>query len=340
MEKVGAYTDRVTESGEWRTGNAAAGQQATPMLAAYFNMLQRELTAIVDGADIALDAEDDAQLLAAINILIDRKVPDQQILSFNTSTTLEAHQMGLIQIDASGGPVTVELPLSDENLDVRDVIVRRVDNSGNVLKVQGAAANKIKHSTDLRAEGYGHLLLMGAGDYWWLRADGQGGWVPVARLDTTPVGRVSYETTTKLPPGGYGPLAGVLFDRALMPWLWDHAQQSGMLTSEAQREGMDGGWTSGDGALTFRGPDARAEFLRILDEGRGVDAGREGGSWRPDDLRSHSHQVPVAPAYAGTGGSAGAGLAPYQVNGSWSGSSGGAETRPRSIAYPGRIKLI
>lgn len=69
MEKVGAYTDRVTESGEWRSGNPASGQQATPMLAGYFNMMQRELVAVVEEAGIELDKDDDGQLLQAIQRL-------------------------------------------------------------------------------------------------------------------------------------------------------------------------------------------------------------------------------------------------------------------------------
>lgn len=69
MEKVGAYTDRVTESGEWRPGNPASGQQATPMLAAWFNMLQRELVGLVTGAGIALDKQDEGQVLKSIRAL-------------------------------------------------------------------------------------------------------------------------------------------------------------------------------------------------------------------------------------------------------------------------------
>lgn len=45
-----------------------------------------------------------------------------------------------------------------------------------------------------------------------------------------------------------------------------------MLKTEAQRVGNEGGWTQGDGASTFRGPEIRGEFLRMLDESRGVDA--------------------------------------------------------------------
>lgn len=35
---------------------------------------------------------------------------------------------------------------------------------------------------------------------------------------------------------------------------------------------------AGDGVTTFQAPDARAEFFRGFDDGRGVDAGREFGS--------------------------------------------------------------
>ncbi|SNT07987.1 hypothetical protein [Pseudomonas segetis] len=66
MEKVGAYTDRVTDEGEWRSGNPASGQQATPMLAEYFNMLQREVVAVVEDDGTALDKADNGQLVAAI----------------------------------------------------------------------------------------------------------------------------------------------------------------------------------------------------------------------------------------------------------------------------------
>ena len=66
MEKVGAYTERATAEGEWRPGNPATGQQATPMLAEYFNMLQRELLAVLENVGIELDSANDAQLLEAI----------------------------------------------------------------------------------------------------------------------------------------------------------------------------------------------------------------------------------------------------------------------------------
>ncbi|RMP06856.1 hypothetical protein ALQ30_200048 [Pseudomonas syringae pv. persicae] len=53
-----------------------------------------------------------------------------------------------------------------------------------------------------------------------------------------------------------------------------------MVYTEAARSGKEGGWTIGDGALTFRGPEGRGEFLRVLDEPRGVDTSRVAGSWQ------------------------------------------------------------
>jgi microcystin-dependent protein len=46
----------------------------------------------------------------------------------------------------------------------------------------------------------------------------------------------------------------------------------------------------GDGSTTFGTPDMRAEFLRGLDAGRGVDVGRVLGSGQLDALQGHNHQ--------------------------------------------------
>lgn len=73
MEKVGAFTERTTSEGEWRNGDPASNVRATPMLADYFNMLQREALAILADAGINPDIEDEAQLAAAINAIADRR---------------------------------------------------------------------------------------------------------------------------------------------------------------------------------------------------------------------------------------------------------------------------
>lgn len=54
---------------------------------------------------------------------------------------------------------------------------------------------------------------------------------------------------------------------------------------------------AGDGVNTFNLPDPRGKFIRVLDDGRGIDAGRVLGSSQADEMRSHNH----------SGSSAGAG---------------------------------
>lgn len=54
---------------------------------------------------------------------------------------------------------------------------------------------------------------------------------------------------------------------------------------------------AGDGVSTFNLPDPRGKFVRIWDDGRGIDVGRAFGSNQADEMRSHNH----------SGSSAGAG---------------------------------
>lgn len=48
-------------------------------------------------------------------------------------------------------------------------------------------------------------------------------------------------------------------------------------------------WGEGDGSSTFNLPDLRGEFLRGIDEGKGVDADRLFASSQSEDLGQHDH---------------------------------------------------
>lgn len=276
------------------------------------------------------------------------------VTSLAADTTLTGLNRGLVLIDAAASNRTVTLPVADAALGVMDILVRRVDNAGNRLVIAAQGTDKIKFHTHLNAAGYSFLVLMGAGDFWHLRSDGAGSWWPIARHDNTPLGRPVFETTMLFNPGGYGPLNGRELVRAEWPWLWDHAQQSGMLTTEAARIGKEGGWTSGTGALTFRGPEGRGEFLRVLDESRAVDLNRVAGSSQGSALQHHQHYLPTsAGADGGTALILDTAWA-FALPNKWANDTIPAqtffdgypsgtfatETRPRNIAYPGRIKLI
>lgn len=97
---------------------------------------------------------------------------------------------------------------------------------------------------------------------------------------------------------------------------------------------------AGDGSTTFAIPDLRGEFIRGIDNGRGVDSGRVFGSAQSDLLKSHLHGMtfdrmesntftPTGPALNGTG------TAAQTFN---TQNQGGAETRPRNVAMLACIK--
>ncbi len=180
---------------------------------------------------------------------------------------------------------------------------------------------------------------------------------------------------------------------------------------------LEGAWTFGDYKSTFRVPEARGEFFRVLDEDRRVDkstlkgvtksgspvitdirgrtrvkigmtleggdfpkgttiisvgesefvasnasqtegagewrvVGRIAGSWSPDNLERHTHSVSFgsgtgdrvalvpAPSPLASGSARLDHVVARNTSPPYIGRVGDEETRPRNIAYPGRIKMI
>lgn len=117
MEKVGAFTERATDTGEWRGGNPASGLQATPMLADYFNMLQRELLAVLADAGIAPDVLDDGQLAQAIQQAFTSRLADSVQAQDHLNDTLALTPASLIAGVLGSGSATTnsyaEFPYRD-----------------------------------------------------------------------------------------------------------------------------------------------------------------------------------------------------------------------------------
>ncbi len=63
----------------FRAGNPSSGQQATELSAAFMNSLQEEVAAVVEGAGLALNPANSAQMLAAIHALIEAGVGDYSL---------------------------------------------------------------------------------------------------------------------------------------------------------------------------------------------------------------------------------------------------------------------
>jgi microcystin-dependent protein len=352
-------------NGRFVDENPLAGTPGSLIPAVWGNSVTQEILGVISSAGMTPSEADNGQLIKALQTILGRSSPMRSVVTrLTTSKVLAADELGLVLIDSSAGASTVTLPAANAALGVRDVIVRRVDNSGNRLTVRTDGNDRVRFHTHLAANGYPFLVLMGSGDWWHLRSDGTGVWWPLGRFDATPLGRISFDSARQVLPGGYAVLNGNLLSRSDWPWLFDLAQSSGVMVTEATRVGSEGAWTNGDGATTFRLPDIRGEFLRVLDEARGVDVNRLAGSRQADALESHNHFLPTSSGTAvrptpslpdslwdlthdvnaaPVSGTLGTTFPNAAYNsGDSVGNIGGfsTETRPRNIAYPARIKLI
>jgi len=122
------------------------------------------------------------------------------------------------------------------------------------------------------------------------------------------------------PPAGYIKANGALLDRTVYAWLFSKIGTT---------------YGAGDGVSTFATIDLRAEFLRGLDDGRGIDVGRVLGSVQAGGNLGHSHEkyIPtVAHCHVAAGSSYWVAQTDGSTYNSQTGSSGGAETRPRNVA--------
>lgn len=102
---------------------------------------------------------------------------------------------------------------------------------------------------------------------------------------------------------------------------------------------------AGDGSTTFAVPDLRGEFVRSLDDGRGVDSGRSIGTAQADALQGHEHTQIWSNAGSYGTTSAGSGRYPSTMGTEGIVSDGvngiprkAAETRPRNVAMLACIK--
>lgn len=145
-----------------------------------------------------------------------------------------------------------------------------------------------------------------------------------------------------VPPGVVFPYAGPIPPSG---WLLADGSEVSRTTYARLFAAIGTTYGAGDGSTTFNLPDLRGEFIRGLDNARGVDAGRALGSAQQDDLKSHSHRFKTSSNTTSSGNSDAVHRnVMSNVNIFWNdpGSSlentGGSETRPRNIAMNFIIK--
>lgn len=179
----------------------------------------------------------------------------------------------------------------------------------------------------------------------------------IASISGVPTGALVIMTGTQIPAGGYAILNGQSRSRTDDADLWAYAQASENLASSegAKTAGQFG---PGDGSTTFTLPNLYADggyFIRPITSGRGI------GTSQADEVASHAHTAVISPAgkhshtYSAYGGGSGGGVVPSVENrlalfsfqtseapdhshAATINATGGAETRPKNIAYPVLIK--
>ncbi len=113
---------------------------------------------------------------------------------------------------------------------------------------------------------------------------------------TKEVGQIVFEARTSA-RAGYLKCNGVLLNRIDYAALWEYAQGSGAMVTDAEwHQGLYGGFSAGDGVTTFRIPDLRGEFIRCWDNDRGIDEGRQVGSWQAGAIEAHNHKASMEEA--------------------------------------------
>lgn len=152
-----------------------------------------------------------------------------------------------------------------------------------------------------------------------------------------------------VPPGVILPYAAAVAPNG---WLKCNGQEVSRITYAALFAVIGTTFGDGDGSNTFNVPDLRGEFIRGLDEGRGVDSGRTLGSYQRDAMQDHKHDTPGVPAHRdytphlGTldGGNDWRYGYPLRTHGVYTGDDISIaarvadETRPRNVAFPYIIK--
>ena len=152
-------------------------------------------------------------------------------------------------------------------------------------------------------------------------------------LTATSSTAATWQTISVIPPGA---VAHFAMSSAPDGWLKANGAAISRTTYAALFTAIGTVFGVGDGSTTFNLPDLRGEFLRCLDDGRGVDIGRALGSAQADEIESHSHSLQSGDGYTGSNEVYERALTAGAVT--QTGLTGGAETRPRNVALLACIK--
>lgn len=247
----------------WRDGNPQAGVRPTQFNAAIMNSIQEEIANIIELMGTELDPADNAQAGKLIKALADQVSAAGQLpLKFK----VEAYS-GDLNTLKTDGIYAVLSPSQSRNLPAGS-------RGGKLVAVSGAdgrIAHQYWHEAYSTNVWERHKTSMNNEDWSpWVQVMGTNLGVPAGTM-------MWYLAQT--PPEMHLVADGSLRRRSLYPELF------AVIGTTYDRSVS---------AEYFRLPDARGEFIRGWDGGRGIDNGRAFGSAQTDEFRSHKHAMPIS----------------------------------------------
>jgi len=288
-------------------------------------VIQGQLTdAVYDGTDIVLLDQlpnafgvtsqqfDNSTKLATTAFIQGVGFQFSGAFGLNASTTLNAStHAGALVVATNTSVINVTLPLAS-SMPAKSVIKFWSYGAGG-MSIVAAGSDSIL----LPAVNTTFPLLMGASVT--LASNGVAGWYAIDMSATSPAGAI-IQVASLTVPLGYLKANGAAVSRV------SYASLFAVIGTV---------FGVGDGSTTFNVPDLRGEFIRGVDDGRGVDVNRTLGSFQAQDIQPHTHTVyssgnNTSYGYQGTGSGPGVYVATT--------SAGVTETRPRNVALLHCIK--
>ncbi|MGE7992561.1 phage tail protein, partial [Pseudomonas sp. NPDC089554] len=338
MQKISDSTSTATPAGEFTKGSVAGGVPATIITDEWLNSVQREQLSILDAAGVVPDKDDDAQMLEALRVLFaqgththslsdieGKKFANFGMWAWASSISNDPGQ-GRVALNNADLNLATQLRISEASSDGEDYsqclsllrsgdTITLQDQSG-VLAHRFRVTNSAIDNGPYRSVSVRYLSGMGG-------LPGANAAVSVlltlagASDDGVPVGSIMPFPKATV-PAGYLELDGSVQNGATYPDLFAYLGTSFN--------------TGGEPAGFFRLPDARGEFLRGWDHGRGIDVGRALGTYQADEFKSHTHAQQAKTILGQSSGiGINSGVSPYSEGGVTQ-ATGGVETRPRNLA--------
>lgn len=212
--------------------------------------------------------------------------------TISTNSTITPDQAGYFITVQSGGVLTVTLA-SVSSFNHGDIIpITAYCLTNAVVNITPQPGQPIAdpvngNSSVIYMHNREHIMLIALTSYWAiLSADGN-------------FYTAGEEVKGRRARGNTLPLQGQLLQRSQYPRLWQFVSSlpsnQEVITESlyfADSVTYRGFFTTGDGSTTFRLPDERGLFERMLDGGRGLDTSRTrnyGGGYEADELKTHNH---------------------------------------------------